>query len=110
MGSGFVDGFADGDVLIFAQVARSNSESFVHRVRLAAFDRGGSNQISTVFIAGEHVLAAGERWSRIGTSYVVPPSGTGWALFTSSLGEGEGEYEITVRCKPANPDGVNPVS
>ena len=110
MGSGFVDGFAEGDVLIFTQDARSGSDTFLHRLSLAAFDRYGSHQISTVFFLGEHVLAAGEQRSKVGTRYVIPTSATGWALFTSSLGEGEGDYTITVRCEPGSPGSAKPVS
>jgi hypothetical protein len=110
MGSGFVDGFAEGDVLTFTQEVRSGSNTFLHRLSLAAFDRYGSHQMSTVFFVGDQVLAAGEQRSKVGTRYVIPTSATGWALFTSSLGEGEGDYTITVRCEPATLSSAKPVS
>jgi len=108
-GSGFVDGFAAGDVLNFTYTAQAGPSTFLHRLSLVAFDPYGSRQISRVFVVGEQVLAPGEHHAA-GTRYVIPASAVGWALFTSSLGEGEGDFTIKVRCEPSDVGGTKATS
>jgi hypothetical protein len=100
MGSGFVEGFAEGDVLTFVQTVRSGSASLLHRLKLAAFNWREPNQVATAFLVGERVLESKEVWSRSAT-FIIPRSHTSWSFFTSSLGVGDGEYTVTVRCNPA---------
>jgi hypothetical protein len=97
-GSGLVKGFAEGDVLTFAQRVTAGAVPLVHQLRLAGYDPGGANLLATVFALEEHVVRAGERWSESGAAYVIPRGGGRWSLFTAGSGEGEGAYSLTVRC------------
>jgi hypothetical protein len=98
MGSGFVSGFEEGDVLTFAQKAAAGSVPLVQQLRLAAAD-WRSNLLSTVFLLEEHVVLPGKEWVLAGAMYTIPASGKHWSIFTASSGEGEGEYKVTVRCE-----------
>jgi hypothetical protein len=117
-GSGFVKGFEEGDELTFVQRAIAGSTPLVHRLYLAAFDRSGSNLIRTVLAfeehvvpsGEEHVLPSGKQWSESDASFVVPTGGRAWAMFTATGAEGEGEYSVKVRCKPAPQSEVDGVS
>ena len=97
-GSGFVSGFEEGDVLTFAQKAAAGSVPLVQQLRLAAAD-WRLDRLYTVFVLDEHVVPAGNEWALAGTKYTIPASGKHWSIFTSSSGEGVGQYKVTVRCE-----------
>jgi hypothetical protein len=97
-GSGFVGGFAEGDVLTFAQKAAAGSAPLVQQLRLAAAD-WESNLLFTVFVLKEHVVPRGNEWALAGVTYAIPARGKHWSIFTTTSSEGVGEYKVTVRCE-----------
>src|SRR5262249_35236287 len=75
---GFVKESQAGDVLIRTQDGKADSAPFVHQLRVAGFDRDGSNPISTVVLLKEHVVSTGIQWSERATRNIIPPNGQGW--------------------------------
>ena len=110
MGSGFVTGLRRGDMLTFARKTRPGPTGLWNRVALAVVDHAGTGQIERVFALTEYVALAAEEPFHDEARYVIPAAGIGWSLFSSSAGEGEGEYSVTVRCVPESRPDEAPIS
>ena len=106
-GSGLVSGFRAGDVLVIVRKARAGERGLRHSLSLAAL---GEREIATVFSLGEVVLSDPQSASEEQARFAIPQAGAGWALFSSSMAEGEGEYTVTVRCEPPPPSSPPPTS
>lgn len=92
--SGLVSGFRPGDVLTLVRTSKSGKIGLRQSVSLAA---SMPARTSVVFTLDDVVLSSTQAYEDE-TTFVVPSDGITWALFTSSEGEGEGEYMVRVRC------------
>jgi hypothetical protein len=101
-GSGLVSGFRSGDVLTFVRTSKAGQGALRDRLSLAALLPGKAGGISVVFALDDVVLDS-TCASQDTAKFVVPAEGATWALFTSGMGDGEGEYSVTVRCEPGSP-------
>lgn len=108
--SGLVSGFQPGDVLGFVRTSKSGRGGLRDTLSLAALVPGQPGRISIVFALDDVAPKAPGATIEDRAQFVVPPDGATWAFFTSSAGDGEGEYTVTVRCEPSSPSRSAPIS
>ncbi len=106
LGSGLVSGFRAGDTLMI--VRKSNTGHRELSFILSAID---SQQITTVFSLDEATPSNSQNPVADQVKFVIPPNGSGWALFSNTSGvEDVGEYNIVVRCAPGDASDPGPTS
>jgi hypothetical protein len=108
-GSGLVTGFVPGDRLTFVRRSKAGSAGLRDTLSLSALVPGEPGRIVVVFALTDMVLSVTQT-SEESAKFVIPHEGATWALFTGSMGEGEGEYMVTVRCEPGSPSRSPPLS
>lgn len=108
-GSGLVTGFVPGDRLSFVRRSKAGSAGLRDTLSLSALVPGEPARIVVVFALTDMVLNVTQT-SEESARFVIPHEGATWALFTGSMGEGEGEYMVTVRCEPGSPSRSPPLS
>jgi hypothetical protein len=100
-GSRLVSGFRQGDTLLIVRKSSAGKRALTYT--LAELDR---QQIATVLLLDSSHISVEDQ-----ARFVIPPEGTGWALFSNtSTVEGQGEYTITVRCLPRGLSSPIPIS
>ena len=110
MGSGLVSGFLPGDVLTLVRTSKSGQGGLRDRLSLSALVAGEPGRTSVVFTLNDVVLKGTDAPVEDSALFVVPVEGATRSFFTSSMGEGEGEYTVTVRCEPGSPSRSAPIS
>ena len=105
-GSQLVGGFELGDTLLIDRKTSAglSAPSYI----LSELDQ---QQIASVLTLDGIVPSGVNDAIEEQVRFVIPPEGTGWALFSNTdTATGEGEYSITVRCVPRDQSSPPPVS
>lgn len=99
MGSGYVTGFRPGDRLQITAKARSAGSSELGvSISLAGFDRLKTSQLLVRVRDWDEARAMGEAPTVWQDELTIDEATANLVLFSSSTGEGDGSYELVVRC------------